>query len=392
MSILKNFTQFGAAHWQTGSVRHTLNYQGAQFSEGLLLGITGGVCVGYFSFAYEGFDPHVALLTRNTFDPLDTLFDRLGVIREVRQTTSAEKGLQNVINIIDDGKPAIIFADMYSLDYNATPKDDGMWVFMPLVVYGVEGGQAYLSDRSSCPLVVPLDMLERARGRTKDNKYKCMTLDLPTLDKLPRAVQAGIESCIRLYTEAPPKGARTNFGFAALDHWAELLVKTSGKTAWAKVFPHGRALYAGLTSTYTSIEVFGTGGNGSRAQYADFLDEAAIILNKPGLHEASALYRKAATAWDDLSNGVLPDAVEPLRRTRALYQEKGRLFTTRGRDATAEMQAIQEQLYLLKQQMETDFPLTEAESDQLKEAIRAKVLAVRDVERDAVRVMGEAML
>lgn len=392
MSILKNFTQFGAAHWETGSVRHILNYQGAAFSEALLLGITGGICVGYFSFAYEGFDPHVALLTRNTFDPLDTLFDRLGVIREVRQTTSAEKGVQNVLDILDEGKPALVFADMYSLDYNATPLDDGMWVFIPMVVYGIEGEQAYLSDRSDCPLIVPLEMLNRARGRTKDNKYKCMTLELPTLEKLPRAVQAGIEGCIRLYTEAPPKGARHNFGFAALDHWAELLVKKAGKTSWAKVFPRGREFYAGLVSTYTCIEIFGTGGKASRAQYADFLDEAANILNKPGLREAGQIFRKSAQAWGELSTAVLPDTVEPFRRTREVYQQKSRLFREQGAQATAAMQQYRDELYHLKQAVAADFPLSEAECDALRESIRAKVLVVRDLEKEAVRIMGEAML
>jgi hypothetical protein len=392
MSILKNFTQFGAAHWETGSVQHILNYQGSALSEALLLGITGGICVGYFSFAYEGFDPHVALLTRNTFDPLDTLFDRLGVIREVRQTPNAEKGLQNVNRILDEGKPALIFADMYSLDYNATPLDDGMWVFIPMVVYGVENDQAYLSDRSECPLIVPLEMLDRARGRTKDNKYKCMTLDLPSLEKLPRAVQAGIENCIRLYTEMPPKGARTNFGFAALDHWAELLVKKSGKTAWAKVFPHGREFYAGLVSTYTSIEIFGTGGKASRAQYADFLNEAAALLNKPGLREAGTRFRQSAEMWRELSIALLPDSVEPFRHTRELYQEKSRLFREQGRQAITECQKIRDELHHLKQSVSADFPLSEAECEQLKEVVQAKVLAVRDIEKEAVRIMGEAML
>ncbi len=54
MTLLANFNHFGAAHWETGSVRHILNYKGAKLSEALLLGITGGICVGYFTFAYKG--------------------------------------------------------------------------------------------------------------------------------------------------------------------------------------------------------------------------------------------------------------------------------------------------------------------------------------------------
>ena len=50
----------------------------------LLLGVSGGIVMGYFTFAYEGYDPHVALLTRNTFDPLNTMLSRLGIVQEVQ--------------------------------------------------------------------------------------------------------------------------------------------------------------------------------------------------------------------------------------------------------------------------------------------------------------------
>jgi hypothetical protein len=391
LTTLADFNHFGAAHWETGSVRHILNYQGADLSEALLLGISGGICVGYFTFAYKGVDPHVALLTRNTFDPLDTLLDRLGVIREVRQTTNAEKGAINVLEALDDGQPALVFADTYSLHYNALPTDSEMWLYMPLVVYGLDVDYAYLSDRSATPLQISAQELDRARGRTKLNKYKMMTLELPNLDKLARAVKAGIEGCLRLYTELPPKGARTNFGFAALDHWADMLVKKTGKSSWAKVFPRGRSLFAGLTTTYDSIKIFGTGGQASREQYAAFLDEASAILNKPLLRQAGELFRKAAPAWDDLAVALLPDHVEPFQRTRALKQQKLSLFNQYGAEKLAERQAIQAQLQKIKDEMSLEFPLDERGCAELLAAIREKVLAVRAIEWEAVFAIEDAM-
>jgi hypothetical protein len=392
MTTLENFSHFGAAHWETGSVRHILNYQGAHLSEALLMGITGGVCVGYFSFAYEGFDPHVALLTRNTFDPLDTLLDRLGVIRDIRQTPSVEKGAANVMKALDEGSPALVFADLYTLPYNVMPTDDGMWIFMPIVVYGLDSETAHISDRANVSLDIPAQALSEARGKTKNNKHKMMTLDLPNQDKLARAVQAGIEGCIRLYTETPHKGARTNFGFAALEHWADLLVSKTGKTSWAKVFPRGRNLYAALTSTYNSIEIFGTGGHASRDQYADFLDEAAVILGKPGLKQAGRLFRQSVSRWDDLSRALLPDDVELLKRTRDLTHKKHTLFNQCGLESIAERQAIRDELQQLKTAVSEDFPLDERGCDDLLASIREKVLQIRDIEREAITALGEAML
>ena len=77
MPVLDNYSHFTGRHWETGTVCNYLAYQGITaphtgqpYSEALLLGVSGGVVMGYFTFAYEGYDPHVALLTRNTFDPL----------------------------------------------------------------------------------------------------------------------------------------------------------------------------------------------------------------------------------------------------------------------------------------------------------------------------------
>lgn len=86
MMRLSNYQHFIGRHWGTGSVCNFYAYRGLiaphtgqHYSEALLLGISGGIVMGYFQFAYEGYNLHVAILTRNTFDPLDTLLNRLGV-------------------------------------------------------------------------------------------------------------------------------------------------------------------------------------------------------------------------------------------------------------------------------------------------------------------------
>ena len=90
MPVLANFTQFGGRYWDTASIRNALDYQGAKaphtgqpYTEAMLLGISGGIAFGYFTFHYDGYDPQVNLLTRNTFEPMETIFNRLGIAREV---------------------------------------------------------------------------------------------------------------------------------------------------------------------------------------------------------------------------------------------------------------------------------------------------------------------
>jgi hypothetical protein len=59
------------------------------------------------------------VLTRNTFDPWDTMLSRLGVVQEMQHTAKADKAYDTLRQTLEDGVPAIVWADMYSLPYNA---------------------------------------------------------------------------------------------------------------------------------------------------------------------------------------------------------------------------------------------------------------------------------
>ncbi len=98
MPILHNYSQFNGRHWETGSVHNVLAYQGIEvpetgqpISEAMLMGISGGAAFGYFIFEYMGSDPYVSLLSRNTFNPLDTLLERLAIPQDLFHTTDASK-------------------------------------------------------------------------------------------------------------------------------------------------------------------------------------------------------------------------------------------------------------------------------------------------------------
>ncbi len=116
MPILHDYSQFNGRHWETGSVHNVLAYQGIEvpetgqpISEAMLMGISGGAAFGYFIFEYKGSDPYVSLLSRNTFDPLDTLLERLAIPQDLFHTTDASKGEHNLIDVLEGGRPAIVW-------------------------------------------------------------------------------------------------------------------------------------------------------------------------------------------------------------------------------------------------------------------------------------------
>ncbi|HKZ69577.1 MAG TPA: BtrH N-terminal domain-containing protein, partial [Anaerolineales bacterium] len=302
MPKLQGYQHFDGRHYETGTVQNYLAYRGVKaphmgkpYSEAMLMGISGGVLMGYFSFAYKGYDPHVAILSRNTFNPLDTLLTRLGVVQHVQHTTDAKKGLKNLLDALEEGAPAIVWADMFSLPYNGLSAKADWWAMFPILVYGydAEDDTVWIADRSAAPLTVTPSELAAARARVKKDKFRLLTLDPPDSSKLAVAVQQGIWDCLKRYTEAPVKSAKANFGLAAFGRWADMLTKPKDKQSWEKIFPAGIPMYAGLTSAFDRFSLGAVSAHRDRELYADFLDEASVALERPALKGSAKLFRES---------------------------------------------------------------------------------------------------
>lgn len=404
MTILKDYQQFGGRHYETGSLHNILAHLGAKnpttgqpISEAVLLGISGGITLGYFTFAYEGHIPHLALLTRNTFDPLQTLFDRLVLPHEVQQTTKAEQAEAKLAAALESGDVAMVWADMFSLPYNALGHRRDYWAMLPLVVHGMDEENVHIADHSSRPHLVNREVFSQARGRVKEDRYRLITFSLPNPDHLPSAVQKGIWQCISLFTDAPPKGARHNFGFAAYQHWANLLTNSRNKQGWERFFPAGSALYMALAGdTYQPglfgwIATWGTEPDADRGTYADFLQEAAILLGKPGLNEVAEQFRQSASLWHKFGEAVLPDNVPLLRESRELKLRRRQLSWELGDEALPKIQAIQTRLDEIKNSMAESFPMSAGEVATFRECLHDHVLSLHDQELAAITYLQAVM-
>lgn len=400
MPKLHKYRQFDGRHWETGSLCNYFAYRGVKaphtdkpISEALLFGISGGLVMGYFSFAYKGYDPHVALLTRNTFSPMDTMLVRLGVVQHALQTTNADKGLANLIGTLEDGDPAIVWADISSLPYNVLPFVKDMWLMYPIIVYGYEedSDTVWIADRARVPLTVTPAELAAARARVKKDKFRILTLEPPDLDKLPVAVQQGIWDCVKRYTEAPVAKAKNNFGFAAFQRWADLLAKPNQKMSWEREFPAGPKMYAGLTSAFRGIALVNEQAQAERDVYTDFLNEASAILGRPALKEAAGQFRASGRAWHDLATALLPDAIPAFKETRELMLHQHRLFIDKGGEALPQIRQINTRLDAIKAQVGKDFPLSPAEVVALRENLRTHVLKIHDIEKQAHAALETAM-
>jgi hypothetical protein len=401
MVSVESYAQFGGIHWETGSLRNVLAHKGIHnphtgqpFSEAMLFGLTGGVAVMYFMFEYEGQPPQLYIGTRYPFDPLDRVIDRLGLIAVVSETTSQKRAVDNLLSVLATGEPAIVWADMFQLRYNALPSG-GFPGMHPVVVYGYNSdtGEIRIADRSSVPLTATTGEVSAARAAQGNLENRILIVDIPEkrIKNLGKAIRDAIKACILLYTDKPPKGPSSNFGFKALDKWADLIVNERKQKGWKKLFANRAQLYEALKSVYTQIENAGNGGGASRPTYATFLDEAAEVLGKPALVEVAEEFQMAGEKWTELAVAVLPEEVESLRETRDLILRRGQIFRAMGQAALPEMDQIAIRLNELRDEVGRSFPLSNGEVDDLLSNLQAGIHRIREVEEGAVKSLKKVV-
>ena len=405
MSINVKLDRFHGRHWETGAIHNALAMQGfvaphtgKPFSEALLLGVSGGITFAYFTFEYKGYLPHLALLTRNTFDPFPTILERLGIAQDVRQTNKAEIAERNLIEALDGGLFPILWADQFSLPYNDLGYNTSMWVMFPIVAVAMDGKNVLIADRSSRPLRVSMDELTKARGRVKEDRYRLISLDAPQPAKLAAAVSKGIYQCLQLFTEKPPRGAAHNFGFAAYERLADLLVNTRNKQSWERFFAPGVRMYhalagaVGQPGAYSWVQTWGSAPGAERGLYADFLGEAAEILKKPALKDSASQFRESYSLWCEFAGALLPDDLPLLGESKRLIQRKQNLFIEEGDSALPEIKKINARLNELLAQPETEFPLSQAEAADFRAHLREILLKISAVEQKAVDSLQLAIM
>jgi hypothetical protein len=276
--------------------------------------------------------------------------------------------------------------------------DKGMWAMMPLLAVGTDGRTVSIADRSSQPLHVSRPDLAKARGRVKEDKFRMMTLDTPQTSKLAGAVHKGICQAISLFTEAPPRGARDNFGFAAYKKFADLLVNTRNKHSWERYFTPGVRMYHALAGSphqpgiYHWVNTWGSADGADRGLYADFLEEAAVILKKPALKESAAKFRESHKLWLKFAEASLPNDVPLLGESKKLIQKKHSLFVEQGEAALPEIKKIHARHREILKASEKDFPLSGKQTAELRGNLRDFLIQITDTEQKAVDQLQAAIV
>jgi hypothetical protein len=143
----------------------------------------------------------------------------------------------------------------------------------------------------------------------------------------------------------------------------------------------------GLRSISDSIEHLGTGGGLCRPIYADFLEEAAGLLEDRRLGELGRRYAELGSRWSALADLALPEEFPAFRETKQLLSRKAELAQDRA-EHEAEQDSCMRLMGEWVERMKREFPLDGVQSAALRRELKTRVNGLVDDERAALRELG----
>ena len=306
----------GGVHPDTAGVANVLAHHGVvaghtgqPLSEAMVLGIGGGLGAGYILWEFESRGGAILVLGfRNRWQYPDrwmkAVLERLAVPATHLETGGARTAARQLDEALAARRPALATIDCQSIGYwHLQPEMEARGGY-PIVVYAIDGDTVHVDDRGLAPRTVSREVLDAARGRVGSYKHRLCVIE-PDRDELPvallrDAVRAGLAD-----TAEHLASGSDSFGLEAWRKWARMMTG-SGAKAWPRVFASGRGLAGALLSTYEGIQPVGLDGGHLRGLYADFLDEAAGLLEDPALADRALAWREAAARWQTLADTALP--------------------------------------------------------------------------------------
>jgi hypothetical protein len=376
----------------------TAPHTGKPYTEGMLLGVGGGVSFNYYVFQYQGWTPTFFLsgryLLQDNVAFLEGACKRLGVGTTVKESSSPKVAEKNLLAGLESGS-AIAWVDLASLSYSGLPAPLRRMMHYVVNVHGLDEEQsvAWVGD-TLCkkPIPVPREELTQARGAITGQKYRVLSAKPAGSGKAldGKGLEKAIREGIRLCCEAAAKGKTWNTRIDGIRKWGELLTSDT-KESWPRVFVPGVPMFMGLARAYVCIEHFGTGGGFMRGLYADFLEEAADVLKLKALNDVAGRYRALAKQWSRFARACLPDDVAPLKETRELIDRYVKALYDKGEGAGPDLQKLLEALRTVrKQRVEEKFPLDEAGARQMLAGLQKQLLEIADGETGAIEALGAA--
>ncbi len=333
MPAIATYRQFGGIHPETAALTNILAakqivapHTGRPFSEAMLLGISGGLGMGYILWEFQEHRTEhnikvLVLAFQNSWQyPVkyyEALCQRLGLTFSIPATGNTKVATQTLHAALARSTPVVAWVDGASMPYLQLPAALQGHFGHFVAVCGTEGDDVLIDDLAAQPFEVGADGFAAARARIGSFKNRLLVVeDAAASINLEAAIAQGIAFCAEHLSSDSE-----SFSLPAIRKWAKLMTDQKNKKGWPVVFRDRRGLYSTLTSLFEAIELQGAPG-GLRGMYRDFLLEAANVVNNPRLQEPAEHYAALAKQWHALAEEALPDTVPQFKRAKQVLRER----------------------------------------------------------------------
>ncbi len=277
----------------------------------------------------------------------------------------------------------VLFLPYYNLPYS--------WISGHLaIVYGIDevSNLVYLTDYSNKPHNISHQHLVESRSIIKGWKNAAYYIQPPpTQPDLASAIRLGIRDCTEslLHKKAVISGAHLRV--QAWHTIANSLNDYQGKGGWLTLFSEPWQLYDTFTRLHAQIAFYNSDGGALRSSYADFLEEASIILNKPSLRRIAHQFSDIGIMWDEIGTTTLHDDIPELQNTRHAALEWHNTYKVHGSSATQTLEILSKKIQAIRSQFSESMPLTERELQTLLEELSVRFHEVFEAEKNALQAL-----
>ncbi len=398
--ILSDYRQFGGVHPETAAIKNILAFHGVKaphtgepFSEAMLLGIGGGLGMGYILWEFKETDTKaIALGFRNNWQYpvrfLRALSGRLHVNLGLLETSGKKAADKKLRDELKAGRPMMVWASKSGLPYLRIPEGIGQHWGHVVSVYGLDEktDEILIDDRAAKPFRAPSDTLADARNSIPSYKNRLVWIEgTPKTVPLEEAIWEGLRDCVEHLGKTSD-----SFSLPALRKWARTMTDVRNKKGWPLVFAGGKGLFRPLR--FLCETTLGLNGDGPlRDLYADFLEEAAPIIDKPRLAEVAERYRGLNQAWAELGDAALPNANKTLSRVKEALLEKHRLMMVEGDRDPQKIEALNEDIYGGYEALNETFPMNERRTLEFFGKLQRKLISIFREEQAALARLRAAI-
>ncbi len=286
--MVPGFVHKKGAHCATAALSDVFRYHGLDISEPMLFGLGSGL--GFIYWKSKGM--HFPFVGGRAKEMEKGVCENLGIKMTVNRTESRASAWNALRNMIEAKEPAMIYADMFYLEYF----DQFMGHFGQhcIAVAGYDDKYAYVADNNFDGLV-HCSLASLAEARASGCKFMApenalFKFKFPEKTKpMPAAVRDAIRKTCDEMLSPPIK----NLGVKGIRIFAEKLPE------WLEYKDFGY----NMRLTHIYLEKDGTGGSAFRNLYTSFLMEASQYL--PELKIFANGIAGIARRWTDAANMLL---------------------------------------------------------------------------------------